>query len=239
MPDGEIAGQVGRLLQGARARARMTQARLAQRAGSSQQWVSRVERGAVDLRLSDAERLFEAARVRLVVRTAGRTDEPVADPDLLTGVDGGGDASAAALGGALVEELAAFRHVLRVFGSVPYVVAGRFAALAQGVPVRPYRLDLVVAECDTDAATQALALLSALRWSDRLQDFLSFDIDVGRPGERRWRIAGLTELAIDVVPELPAALMVGVEERLLPVVPLTVLLRDDPDVAELHTRCAT
>ena len=239
MPDGEIAGQVGRLLQGARARARMTQARLAERAGSSQQWVSLVERGAVDLRLSDAERLFEAARVRLVVRTAGRADEPVADPDLLTGVDYGDEAPAAGHVGPLVRQLGAYGHVLRVFGSVPYVVAGRFAALAQGVPVRPYRLDLVVAECDTDAATQALGMLSALRWSDRLQDFLSFDIDVGRPGERRWRIAGLTELAIDVVPELPAALTVRVEERLLLVVPLTVLLRGDPDVAELHSRCAT
>jgi hypothetical protein len=38
------------------------------------------------------------------------------------------------------------------------------------------------------------------------------------------------------VPELPAALTVDVRERLLPVVPLTVLLRDDPDVAELHCR---
>ncbi len=151
----------------------MTQARLAERAGSSQQWVSQVERGAVDLRLSDAERLFAAARVRLVVRTAGRADEPPADPDLLTGAADSAEGPAVAPVGALVAELAAFGHVLRVFGSVPYVVAGRFAALAQGCPVRPYRLDLVVAERDTGAATQALALLSAMRWSDRLQDFRS------------------------------------------------------------------
>jgi hypothetical protein len=212
----------------------MTQARLAERAGSSQQWVSRVERGVVDLRLSDAERLFAAARMRLVVRTAGRTDEPVADPDLLPGADGSGEGLTAAL----VDGLAIFGHVLRVFDPVPYIVAGRFAALAQGVPVRPYRLDLVVAERDTDAATQAVARLSAMRWSDRLQDFLSFDVDVGRAGERRWCIGGLAELAVDVVPELPAALTVGVQERLLPVVPLTVLLREDPDVAELYRRCA-
>jgi transcriptional regulator with XRE-family HTH domain len=231
-PAQRLADQVGRLLQAARAKARMTQSRLAEHAGSTQQWVSKVERGVVDVRLSDAERLFEAARVRLVVQAVRPCEKATADPDLLGGCDATADGQAAVL----ARELSAFSHVLRLFTSVGFVVGGRFAALAQDVPVRPYRLDLIIAEADVEAATDALAMASAMRWSDRLQDFALFDVDVSRPGARRWRAAGLFELSIDVVPELPAQLIVATRDRTLPVVPLTVLLREDADVAELCGR---
>ncbi len=46
-----VAGQVGRLLEAARVRARLSQGQVAERAGTSQQWVTRAERGQVDLRL--------------------------------------------------------------------------------------------------------------------------------------------------------------------------------------------
>jgi transcriptional regulator with XRE-family HTH domain len=184
-PPSELPGQVGRLLQAARAKARMTQARLAQHAGSTQQWLSRVERGGVDLRLSDAERLFAAAHVRLIVHAAAATGEPVADPDLL-----GDDCHTTDERAAVLEsELPSVGYALKRFSTVPHVIGGRCAALAQGLPVRPYRLDLIVAEADVEAATGAVAMVAAMRWSDRLQDFMSFDADVARPGERRGRVA--------------------------------------------------
>jgi transcriptional regulator with XRE-family HTH domain len=235
-----VARQVGRLVQAVRGRARMSQARLADRAGTTQQWVSRVERGEVDLRLSDAERLFAAARARLIVRVAGSGDEPVDDPDLLRDDEVAEDV--------LRDELTAFLHVRRLLGTVPYLVGGRFAALAQGMRVRPYRLDLIVAEADVEAVTQALGMTGAMRWSDRWQDFSSFDMELARAGERRWRIGGLYEMAFDVVPELAAGLTVGLAKHSatersrvdlpLTVVPLTVLLREDTDVAELQERLA-
>jgi transcriptional regulator with XRE-family HTH domain len=247
MSDERIAGAVGRLLQASRAKARMSQQRLAERAETSQQWVSRVERGTVDLRLTDAQRLFAAVGARLVVRTAEPVEGEARDPDLFSAdelaaggssdsgssdsgsSDGGRDAVvAAAIGGYL--------RVFRVFAAVPYVVGGRIAALAQGMPVRPYRLDLIIGAADVAAARAALGRMSVLRWSDRLQDFCGYDIDVGRPGERRWRIAGLAELAIDVLPERPVPVTVVVGGRALPVVPLTTLVRDDPDIAELDQR---
>ena len=118
---------------------------MAERAATSQQWVSRVERGLVNLRLLDAERLFAVTGTRLVVQTV--------------------------------------------------------------------RLD-------------------------RHQDFRGYDADVERPGERRWRIAGLFEVLIDVVAELPTPLIVAAAKTELPVVPLVTLLRDDPDIAELARRLA-
>jgi transcriptional regulator with XRE-family HTH domain len=87
MVEGGIATRVGKLLQSARVRALMTQQVLADRAGTSQQWVSRVERGRVDLRLADAERLFAVLGARLVVHTAGRSDEDPPDPDVLADAD--------------------------------------------------------------------------------------------------------------------------------------------------------
>jgi transcriptional regulator with XRE-family HTH domain len=63
----------------------MPQWRLAERAGTSQQWVSRVERGDVDVRLADAERLFAAAGARLQVRAVRPADDLESDwdPDLI------------------------------------------------------------------------------------------------------------------------------------------------------------
>jgi transcriptional regulator with XRE-family HTH domain len=146
-----LARQVGRLVQAVRAKAHMSQTRLAERAGTTQQWVSRVERGEVDLRLSDAERLFAAARARLIVRVAGAGDEQVDDPDLLREDDVAAEV--------LRVELSAFQHVRKLLGAVPYVVGGRFAALAQGMRVRPYRLDLIVADGDVGAVTGALEMM--------------------------------------------------------------------------------
>ena len=224
-----VAGQVGRLLEAARVRARLSQGQVAERAGTSQQWVSRVERGEVDLRLGDADRLFAAVGRRVMVQTAWRGDEEVADPDLLGADDAAGE---------LARVMKEHAFLWRRFAGVPYVVAGRLAALAQGLGVRPGRVDLVVAEAGLGAADGAMSWLNASRWSDTHQDWTGFDVSVSGRGPRRWRLTTGYELRIAVAATLPKAVIVAAGERRLPVVPLVRLLEDDPDVAELARRRA-
>ena len=191
--------------------------------------MSRVERGAVNLRLSDAERLFASAGVRLVVRTARPTEDEAPDPDLIPRAEAADE---------LTSLLNGLSYVFRQFRVVPYVIGGRVAALAQGMPVRPVRIDIHIRTADVEGARSALRMCSTLRWSDRHQEFRGYDTDVARPGERRWLIAGLIELAIDVAEDLPAALTVAAADTQLAVVPLVVLLAEDPDIAELAVRLA-
>ena len=214
------------LLRSARGRALLSQERLAVRAGTSQQWLSRVERREVSLRLTDAERLFRVLGLRLHVQTAP-LGPPPADPDLLAA----GDSAAE-----LAERVDTYGIIWRKFAGVPFLVGGRLAALAQGLLVRPMRLDLVVAESDVDAASKAMMLLSATRWSERHQDFGGCDPDLRAAAPRRWSVAGLFQLRIDVVPELPPELRVSVGDIDLPVVPLTCLLTQDTDIEELYRR---
>src|SRR3954447_19851860 len=68
--------------------------------------------------------------------------------------------------------------VWRRFAGVPYCVAGRLAALTQGLPIRPLRLDLVIAEGDVPAGNAAMNLMNVWRWSESHQDFLAFGSDL-------------------------------------------------------------
>src|SRR5689334_10837797 len=124
----DLNSRVGSLLRASRAQVRLSQERLAARAGTSQQWLSRVERGAVNLKLGDAERLFGVLGLRLAIATAVGGDELEVDPDLVPADN-------------LAEELSMavkmFGTIWRKFASVRYCVGGRLAALAQGLPVRP------------------------------------------------------------------------------------------------------
>jgi hypothetical protein len=130
----------------------------------------------------------------------------------------------------------------RRLSGIRYLVAGRLAALAQGLAVRPLGADLVIADADAGAVTEAMSRVSASRWNERHQDFTGYGVDLGEAGPRRWRLRDRLELRIDVVPVLPAALTLwpaGAADtggRCLRVVPLAVLLRQDPDVAELAAR---
>jgi hypothetical protein len=126
--------------------------------------------------------------------------------------------------------------VWRRFAGVPYCVAGRLAALTQGLPIRPLRLDLVIAEGDVPAGNAAMNLMNVWRWSESHQDFLAFGSDLDDGGPRRWSVGGLYELRIVVVSEAPASLSILVDDRTLPVIPLADLLRTDGDVAELARR---
>ena len=222
------AQRVGRLLQSARARSGMSQERLAELAGCSQQWVSRVERGRTDPRLGDAERLFAALGRRLVLETAVARPEDL-DPDLLPAA-------------AVESEIASFAdlhdYVWRRFREVPYAVGGRFAALCHGLPIRPHVLELVIADSDRAAGDSALQWFSAVRWSDRSQDFTDYDTDLTSPGPLRFLTGGGFELRFAVLTELPAPVLIEVAARKIRVVPLPHLLQTDPDVAAFATRLA-
>jgi transcriptional regulator with XRE-family HTH domain len=221
------AVRVGKLLQSARVRALMSQRVLATRAGTSQQWVSLVERGRVDLRLADAERLFEALGARLVVQTARQSDVGEPDPDILP------DGEVAA---ELEYFVLACGYVLGKFRQVPCLVGGRLAALAHGLPVRPLWLDLIVAEADLTLANAAMEWMNGTRWNEAHQDYTDYNVDLTAPGPRRWLLNAGLELRVEVVERVPAAVTATVSGRALPLVPLPALLRADPDVAALAER---
>jgi hypothetical protein len=158
------------------------------------------------------------------LETAPLTDE--ADPDLLADLSERERCE-------VVDE---YGLVLRTFRDVPYVVAGRLAALVQGVPVRVLRLDLVVAAQDSDRARTALGALGCLRWNERWQEFLDYDADPGRAGPMRWRVLGHLELRLELVERLPSAVTVQVGDRALPVRPLLELVAADNGLADLVRR---
>jgi hypothetical protein len=88
--------------------------------------------------------------------------------------------------------------VWRRFPPVPYCVTGRLAALAQGLPVRPLRLDLIVAEADVPAANAAMGRLNVGRWSERHQDYLGFGSDLDDVAELARRLDERADVA-DVI----------------------------------------
>ena len=222
------ARRLGRLLQATRVRSGMTQEQLAELAGSTQQWVSRVERGGTDPRLGDAERLFAALGRRLVLQTAVARPEEL-DPDLLP---------SGALAGQIVAFADLHSYVWRRFRGVPFAVGGRFAALCHGLPIRPTVLEIVLAEDDLAIGNDALRWFNAVRWSDKNQDFTNYDTDLTSPGPLRFRTGGGFELRFAVVAERPAPVLVAVADQSIPVMPLPHLLRTDPDIAALAARLA-
>src|SRR3982750_1882238 len=141
----DLAVRIGRLLQTVRIEVGVSQERLAEASGSSQQWVSRVERGQTNARLSDVERLFVALNRHLVAQVMNRSGSD--DPDLLPADKAGEE----------VEFLVGWFSVCwRRFRDVPYLVSGRFGALCHGLPVRPRGVDLVLARGDLEEASVAM-----------------------------------------------------------------------------------
>ncbi|MDI6102481.1 helix-turn-helix transcriptional regulator [Actinoplanes sp. NEAU-A12] len=227
---GRLATRVGLVVQAARAQAGWSQRTLAERAETSQQWISRVERGEVDLRLSRIERLLNVLDRRLVVESAGIADVAADDSDTVDHVE------AAEL---LTFYVSTCGILWRRLDKVPYVVSGRLAALAQGMLVRPTRVDLRIAADDVLAASRALSTLRMPRWHERLQMYVGQDPILDAPGPRRWFAADMTEMRVDIVPSIEPGVTVAVEGRSLPVVPLGELLVADADIAELRRRASS
>jgi transcriptional regulator with XRE-family HTH domain len=203
----------------------LSQARLAQRVGGSQQWLSQVERGVRNPTLSDLERFFGGLGLRLRFEAVPRASEVDEDPDLL-------------LRGPEDERLAGVFGHCRLLGrlsDVPHVVGGRLAAMAHGMPVRVQRIDLIVARDDLELFAEAMPRFSTQRWSERWQAFCS-ELPARRPGPMRWLISGIWELRVAVADDLPERLATRLGEHELWVPSLPWLLVNDPDVADLLAR---
>jgi transcriptional regulator with XRE-family HTH domain len=127
--DQSLSAAVGRLLRTVREGHGMSQAMLARRAGASQQWLSKVERGTINPTLADLERFFEALGLRLRLEAVPAARELDEDPDLVR--DLSDDQRAAVVGH--------YGFVLKRLSELPHVLGGRLAALAHGLPVRVTR----------------------------------------------------------------------------------------------------
>jgi transcriptional regulator with XRE-family HTH domain len=188
-----LAADAGRLLRTVREARGLSQARLAERAGISQQRLSKLERGAADPRLGDLECLFAGMRLQLRLETVPESVAMVADPDLL-------------LREPEEERLASVAFQLRLLAKlqdVPHVLGGRLAAFAHGLPIRVHRIDVMVAHDDRPRFALALRRFGAVRWSERWQEFRDHS-PAERPGPMRWLISGLWELRVPPLPWLEA-----------------------------------
>ena len=87
--------------------------------------------------------------------------------------------------------------------------------------------------------SRALSTLRMPRWHERLQMYVGQDPILDGPGTRRWFAADMTEMRVDIVPSIEPRVIVLVEERSLPVVPLGELLTADADIAELQRRATS
>jgi transcriptional regulator with XRE-family HTH domain len=220
----ELAREAGRLLRTTRELRGLSQARLAQRVGSSQQWLSRIERGALNPTVGDLERFFGGLGMRLRMEASPAASDG-ADPDLLPDLTDGDQEAM----------ISGFRHILGRLSDVPLLVGGRLAALAHGIPVRVPRLDLILARGDLEDFAEGLRRLNVKRWSDRWQDYLD-PVPADRPGPMRWQVNGVWELRVALVDERPEQVAIRLGGLELAVPPLTDLLASDPDVAELADR---
>lgn len=221
----DLVAEAGQLLRSTREARRLSQARLAERVGISQQRLSKLERGAVDPRLGDLARLFAGLQLRLRIETAPPPEGPTADPDLL--LDRPEEER--------LDGVFFLCRQLRKFEDVPHAVVGRLAAVAHGLPVLALRIDLLVAHQDRPQLSESIGRLGAVRWNERWQEFRDH-LPAGRPGPMRWLLSDTWELRVTLVDELPDRIVSRLCDQELWLPPLPWLLASDPDLADLLER---
>jgi len=221
-----LAETVGFILGVERARAHLSQARLADRLGVSQQWLSKVERGDANASFATVQRIFAELGKQLRVEAvplAADMDNDINRGLALTEEDRCGD----------VEIYGTLLHRLT---GVPHAVTGRLAAFAQGAPIpSPLWIDIVVAAKDLDALAAVTEQSFCMRWSPRWEDWGYGSTDPREPGAPRWKIL-LCDMRLQVVDELPPTIEVRVGEYVLRVVPIADFERDDPWLHRLMSR---
>jgi transcriptional regulator with XRE-family HTH domain len=226
-----LTREVGRLLRSRRETAGWTQDRLARRAGTSQQCLSRIERGSAAARLDTVERLFATLGWQLRVDLRQCADEET--PDQPGEIDD--EARASVMG--------RFEWYLGKARGTPYVIEGELGALLQGVPLETDTLSIAVAEEEMDRlADWILTTPPCLRWNTAWDDWGGNHPDPRRPGAMRWKL-GIGELKVNVVPQLPRPVPVRVGNTEYPVRPLDQIVGSDPEVARIlerrHARSTT
>ena len=226
MRGGQLTQKMGRLLRGERERAGLTQRALADRAGVSQQCVSRFENGCYAPTTNLVERLFDGLGRQLRLEVEARDVDLDRDIEVAAGLDEDYRTG-------LLDDL---RALLRGAADLPYLVDGGLAAFLQGVPIRPNRFDLAVAQADLPLlANWICALPNCLRWDDRRRDFSGYDIDPEHAGPLRW-MTPLGELRVRLLPALPAPVRLKVDGQEYLVRPLFEVERDDPQIARVLRR---
>jgi transcriptional regulator with XRE-family HTH domain len=225
MVRGSLASIVGWMFQNERAQRQMSQARAAQRLGTSQQWVSQIERGAVSPTTDVIERLFAIfdLRVTMDVEPVGADlDSEIDDVSTLSDDD-------------RIEVVECFRRPFDLLADVPWVLSGRLGAFVQGAPVRVLRLDIAVAEPDLDRLARVFERHGGDRWNERLAEYFGAPAHPRIPGPMRWLFGGC-ELRLEVAERLPPAITVAVADRCLPVRPLADIEARYRSIAQLMRR---
>jgi transcriptional regulator with XRE-family HTH domain len=220
-----LATTIGMLVQRERVRRELTQAKLAALAGTSQQWLSRLERGETAPSTTAVERVFEVLGLqpRLEVEPLGTDLDPEIDRYQ-----------------AMNEEdrhalLSGYLWRIERLGDLPYVLSGRVAAFVQGAPVAMPWLDLAVARSDLDGIAEWLERVNCRRWNEHWLDWGYGEVDPREPGPMRWLI-GVDEIRLELHDRRPTALTVQVRERELRVRPLWELERDFDAIGRLMRR---
>ncbi|MEV4725947.1 helix-turn-helix domain-containing protein [Micromonospora humida] len=225
MPESSrIATEIAALLRRERSVQRLTQQQLADRAGTSQSAVARVERGGRVPSLDLVERLFAALRRQLAV-----TAQP-----LDSHLDAKMDALAARSLADRIDELGLDRLLDRL-GELPHLLTGSTAALLQGAPVPVDAVEIAVRWRDSARFTAWLEAAYGQRWNARWREFGGLYLEPEEPGEHYWmtRYGGIRAQLCD---EFPEAIEVRHGDRRYRVVPLVMVELTDPQTAALLHR---
>jgi transcriptional regulator with XRE-family HTH domain len=216
-----LAVRVGQLLQNERAMRRLAQATVAERAGTTQQQVSLVERGLAQPTTALLDRLFGALdlQVRVDPEPIGTdSDAEIARYERFTEAD-------------RAEWLLRYERTLRRLDGMPYVLTGRLAAFVQGVPVDAPRLDLAVVEEDLGRWSDWFQSQFTQRWNERWHDYGGLLVDPRIAHlPMRWEV-GYDEVRFEIGAALPDAVSVTCGELPVRVRPLGDL---EADYSDLH-----
>lgn len=221
-----LTDAVGEELRSARQRAQLSLRDAAEQVGISRGYLSRAENGAVvpswDMLVRIAAAYRRVPRLRLL---------PVVD-DL--------EARARAMvtqsplqrlsGHEQMPEDALHRLVV---GGMAFVVTGAVAAVLQGLPMAIDEMTVLVRNDDENLA----ALVTVLMAAHTLYRELAAD-EMRRACDRPW-LVGWCEIMFELVEELPDAVELAVGHLSVPVVPLTMLVAGDRDVADVFQAVQT
>ncbi|OWV03755.1 transcriptional regulator [Micromonospora wenchangensis] len=221
---GRLATEIAALLRRERSAQRLTQQQLADRAGTSQSAVARVEGGGRVPSLDLVERLLAALGRQLAVTTEPLDSHLDAEMDALAGRSPADR----------IDELGLDRLLDRL-GALPHLLTGSTAALLQGAPVPVDAVEIAVRWRDSARFTAWLTAAYGQRWNARWGEFGGLYLEPEEPGEHRWTTR-YGEIRAQMCDEFPAAIEVRHGERSYRVVPLVAVELTDPRAAALLRR---
>ncbi|WP_432900601.1 helix-turn-helix domain-containing protein [Micromonospora matsumotoense] len=219
-----LATHIAALLRRERGARQLTQQQLADRAGTSQSAVARIERGDRVPGIPLVERLFAALGLQIAV-TAEELDSHL---------DARMDALAARSLDDRIDELG-LDQLLNRLGDLPHLLTGGTAALLQGAPVPADAVEIAVRWGDSARLTAWLEAAYGQRWNARWREFGGLYPAPEEPGEHYWSTR-YGKIRAQMCDELPEAIEVRHGNRSYRVVPLVTVELTDPQAADLLRR---